>query len=203
LRSRLPEIPTGGSEKREKAFIFNRLDFAVFPVALLLTARRTGFGLQNRFYHFCGNISTHGKGMSTRRRSSTSPGIVLKELRAFGLTYPGVERKSPWPGHDDLAVRGKTFAYLSAEGKPISLSFKLPYTGEEALRLPFAKPTPYGLGRSGWVNLQPSTDEMPSLGQLKLWLDESYRAQAPKKLAAQAAGKVEPAARTRREPKAT
>ena len=47
---------------------------------------------------------------------------VLRELRAFGLGYPGAHGKAPWPGHDDLAVNDKTFAYLSAEGEPFSLS---------------------------------------------------------------------------------
>lgn len=119
-------------------------------------------------------------------RKSTA---ILRQLRAFGLGYPGVETKSPWPGHDDLAVKGKTFAYLSLEGEPFSISLKLPYTGEEALKLRYAKPTAYGLGRSGWVTFQPAPDEMPSIGQLKSWLDESYRAQAPKKLSMQAANR--------------
>jgi predicted DNA-binding protein (MmcQ/YjbR family) len=107
---------------------------------------------------------------------------IVKELRAFGLAYPGAHSKSPWPGHDDLAVNDKTFAYLPAEGEPFSLSVKLPYTGEVALDLPFAKPTAYGLGKSGWVSFTPSGSEMPGLGQLRDWIDESYRAQAPKKL---------------------
>lgn len=67
---------------------------------------------------------------------------ILKELRAFGLGYPGVETKSPWPGHDDLAVKGKTFAYLSLAGEPFGISLKLPYTGAEALRLSTPSPRP-------------------------------------------------------------
>ena len=111
---------------------------------------------------------------------------LLRELRAFGLKYPGAHSKAPWPGHDDLAVKDKTFAYLPAEGEPFSLSVKLPFTGEEALELPFAAPTGYGLGRSGWVTLTPTDKQMPSLDQLKDWIDESYRAQAPKSLLKQA-----------------
>jgi len=107
---------------------------------------------------------------------------IVKALRAFGLTYPGAHSKSPWPEHDDLAVNDKTFAYLPVEGQPFSLSVKLPYTGEVALDLPYAKPTGYGLGKSGWVSFTPSAGEIPSLEQLKDWIDESYRAQAPKKL---------------------
>ena len=107
---------------------------------------------------------------------------LLEELRAWGLTLPGAHRKSPWPDHDDLAVKDKTFAYLPTKGQPFSLSVKLPYTGYEALQLPFAKPTAYGLGKSGWVSFSPTAEDVPELSQLKAWVEESYRAQAPRKL---------------------
>ncbi|HEX8512037.1 MAG TPA: MmcQ/YjbR family DNA-binding protein [Allosphingosinicella sp.] len=107
---------------------------------------------------------------------------IVKALRAFGLAYPGAHSKAPWPDHDDLAVNDKTFAYLPVAGQAFSLSVKLPYTGEVALQLPYAKPTAYGLGKSGWVSFTPSEGEMPSLDQLQDWIDESYRAQAPKRL---------------------
>ena len=81
-----------------------------------------------------------------------------------------------------MAVNDKTFAYLPAAGRPFTLSCKLPYTGYEALQLPFAKPTAYGLGKSGWVSFAPAEDEIPSLDQLKEWVEESYRAQAPRRL---------------------
>lgn len=107
---------------------------------------------------------------------------IVEQLRAWGLTLPGAHRKSPWPDHDDLAVKDKTFAYLPRKGKEFSLSVKLPYTGYEALQLPWAKPTAYGLGKSGWVSFNPPPAEIPTLDELKAWLEESYRAQAPKKL---------------------
>jgi predicted DNA-binding protein (MmcQ/YjbR family) len=113
---------------------------------------------------------------------SEATDAILKELRAFGLAYPGAHGKAPWPDHDDLAVNDKTFAYLPVAGRPFSLSVKLPYTGEVALDLPYAKPTAYGLGKSGWVSFTPAEDEIPSLELLRDWIDESYRAQAPKKL---------------------
>ena len=107
---------------------------------------------------------------------------LLHELRAFGLAYPGAHFKSPWPGHMDLAVNDKTFAYLSLEGQPLGISCKLPRSRDIALMLPFCKPAGYGLGKSGWVSAQfpPGTD-IP-VEMLKQWIDESYRAQAPKKL---------------------
>ena len=107
---------------------------------------------------------------------------LVAELRAWALTLPGAHRKAPWPEHDDVAVKDKTFAYLPAKGRPFSLSCKLPYTGYEALQLPFAQPTGYGLGKSGWVSFSPPEDQLPDLAQLKSWVEESYRAQAPRRL---------------------
>jgi predicted DNA-binding protein (MmcQ/YjbR family) len=106
---------------------------------------------------------------------------ILRELRAFGLAYPGTHTKSPWPGHLDLAVKDKTFAYLSLEGEPLGISCKLPKSNAVALMLPFCKPAGYGLGKSGWVDAKFTDDNIP-VDMLKEWIDESYRAQAPKKL---------------------
>jgi predicted DNA-binding protein (MmcQ/YjbR family) len=112
----------------------------------------------------------------------TKSAALVEELRGWGLTLPGAHRKAPWPDHDDLAVKDKTFAYLPAHGKPFSLSCKLPYTGYEALQLPFAEPTGYGLGKSGWVSFSPAEEQIPDFEQLKAWIEESYRAQATRKL---------------------
>jgi hypothetical protein len=109
---------------------------------------------------------------------------VRRKLKEFGLAYPEAHSKSPWPGHDDLAVRNKTFAYLNAPGEPLSISCKLPLTGQMALTLPFVSPTGYGLGKSGWVTATFGPKEAPPLDLLKDWIDESYRVQAPKKLIA-------------------
>jgi hypothetical protein len=111
-----------------------------------------------------------------------SPDAVLVALRSSGLAYPGAHIKSPWPGHGDLAVNDKTFAYLSLEGDPFSISCKLPFSSEVALVLPYTKPTAYGLGRSGWVTASFSEGHEPDVEMLEAWIDESYRAQAPKKL---------------------
>ncbi|MEO6773067.1 MAG: MmcQ/YjbR family DNA-binding protein [Kofleriaceae bacterium] len=119
--------------------------------------------------------------MAKQQRASDAS---VKELRAFGLAYPGTTIKSPWPGHKDLAVNDKTFAYLTIEGEPFSISCRLPTSSHIALMLPFAKPTAYGLGKSGWVTAV-FPDELPPIDLLKQWIDESYRAQAPKKLVAQ------------------
>lgn len=114
------------------------------------------------------------------------PKTAAEALRAFGLTYPEVSLKSPWPGHADLAVRDKTFAYLSKAGEPFSLSVKLPFSAPEALDMGFTTPTAYGLSKSGWVTAEwPATVADP-MALFRAWIDESYRAQAPKRLIAQA-----------------
>lgn len=108
---------------------------------------------------------------------------ALKELRAFGLKFPKAHTKSPWEGHLDLAVNDKTFAYLSVEGEPFKISCKLPVSNAAALMLPFTEPTGYGLGKSGWVTAHAEGADLP-LDIFKAWIEESYRAQAPKKLVA-------------------
>ena len=130
-------------------------------------------------------------------RTKNGTDAVLKELREFGLKYPGAHYKSPWPGHMDLAVKDKTFAYLSIEGEPFGISCKLPRSSAMALMLPFTEPTGYGLGKSGWVSAKFPQDKPAPIEMLKLWIDESYRAQAPKKLVATlgvATGAAAPAA---------
>jgi|TARA_R110000868_G_scaffold214786_1_gene464885 predicted DNA-binding protein (MmcQ/YjbR family) len=121
-------------------------------------------------------------GYKSRIRIAISHDDIVLELRRFGLAYPETHIKSPWPNHMDLAVKDKTFAYLSIEGEPLSISCKLPSSCGLALELPFTKPTGYGLGRSGWVSASFAADAQPPLEVLKQWIDESYRAQAPKKL---------------------
>lgn len=110
---------------------------------------------------------------------------ALEALRAFGLAFPEAETKSPWPEHLDLVVRGKTFAFLPADGQPFSISCKLPESAAIALMLPGVEPTGYGLGRSGWVTARLPPGVEPPVAMFRDWIEESYRAQAPKKLLAQ------------------
>ncbi|MBX3161141.1 MAG: MmcQ/YjbR family DNA-binding protein [Deltaproteobacteria bacterium] len=126
-----------------------------------------------------------------KKKASTD--TVLLELRAFGLAYPGAHTKSPWPGHLDLAVKDKTFAYLSLEGEPFHITCKLPQSSSIALMLPGCKPAAYGLGKSGWVAGDFSDGKLPPTDVLKAWIDESYRAQAPKTLVKQLTTAAAPA----------
>lgn len=110
------------------------------------------------------------------------PSKSLQTLKQFGLSLPGTQPKSPWPGHDDVAVNDKTFAYLSVDEGSLKISVKLPASGPAVLKLPHAQPTAYGLAKSGWVSLHYTAGATPPLEQLQRWMLESYRAQAPKRL---------------------
>jgi predicted DNA-binding protein (MmcQ/YjbR family) len=109
--------------------------------------------------------------------------VAEEALRSSGLAFPETHEAFPW-GHRALKVRGKAFAFLAAEGDTLSVSVKLPLSAAEALELPCAEPTGYGLGKSGWVTLSFGPGDDVPLPTLQAWLEESYRAIAPKKLAA-------------------
>lgn len=105
------------------------------------------------------------------------------ELRDFGLSLPETTEDFPW-GHRTLKVRGKAFVFMSADADGFGMSMKLPTSKDEALALPGATPTGYGLGKAGWVSLRFPLDVDPPMAQLRAWLVESYKAVAPKRLGA-------------------
>jgi predicted DNA-binding protein (MmcQ/YjbR family) len=104
-------------------------------------------------------------------------------LRSQGMAYPEVTEEFPW-GHRTLKVRRKAFVFMSREDG-FSLSVKLPSSCHVALDLPFTEPTGYGLARSGWVTARFADGDRVPLDILALWLEESYRAVAPKRVVAQ------------------
>ena len=119
----------------------------------------------------------------TRPSSMDELTAAFEELRAFGLTLPESVEEHPW-GHSALKVRNKTFVFLNLEEGRFSLSAKLPVSRDFALMLDFTQATGYGLGRSGWVTSAFAAGEAIDLDLLKRWIAESYRAIAPKRLAA-------------------
>ena len=104
-------------------------------------------------------------------------------LRAFGLACPEAVEDFPW-GHTALKVRGKTFVWLDRSEGVLGLTVKLPVSRDFALVFDFAEPAGYGLGRSGWISCRFDKGDAPDLDLIKRWIAESYRAVAPKKLAA-------------------
>ena len=108
---------------------------------------------------------------------------AAKRLRAQALGYPETTEDFPW-GHSAFKVKGKSFLFLASDEGWLKLSLKLPKSREFALEYPFTTPTEYGLGKAGWVTARFDGDDEVPLDVLGAWLDESYRAIAPKRLVA-------------------
>ena len=115
--------------------------------------------------------------------------FIEQELRAFALALPETHEDFPW-GHRTIKVRSKIFVMMNCEPERISFSMKLPQSREFALDYRFTEPTGYGLGRSGWVTARFDEAGAVPLDVLQAWIAESYRAVAPKKLAAQVAPRM-------------
>ena len=104
-------------------------------------------------------------------------------LRDHAMSYPEAHEDHPW-GHIAVKVKGKAFVFLGGDknAKELSMSVKLPQSRDMAVDLPFAEPTAYGLGKSGWVTATFTKISEVPMDLLREWIDESYRAIAPKKL---------------------
>lgn len=133
--------------------------------------------------------------MATRTRTQQSG---IDHVRAYALSLPEAHEDFPW-GERVAKVAKKVFVFLGhddatkAEASPaktkhigdvggMSISVKLPVSGTKVLRRSFAHPTAYGLGAKGWVSLTFAAGDTLPLDELKAWIEESYRAVAPKRL---------------------
>ncbi len=105
-------------------------------------------------------------------------------LLAHALSYPGAWEDHPW-GERVAKVGKKVFLFFGHDhrgGETLTLAVKLPRSGVGALDRPECSPTGYGLGKSGWVSAKYERGDLPPVELVKGWIDESYRAIAPKKL---------------------
>lgn len=110
--------------------------------------------------------------------TTTPRSRIGKLIRKRALSYPETTEEFPW-GEHAFKVNGKTFVFMRADEDETSFSVKLPHSRQAALRLPGSEPTHYGMGAKGWVTLRP--DPKSSLDTLFEFIDESYRAVAPKR----------------------
>lgn len=108
----------------------------------------------------------------------------LAALRRHAGGYPEAREDLPW-GELVVKVGRKIFVFFGRDEANVSLSVKLPGSASLAFDLPYVTPTGYGLGRSGWVTARFGPKDPVPVEMLKKWIDESYRAVAPKRLVAQ------------------
>jgi predicted DNA-binding protein (MmcQ/YjbR family) len=108
-----------------------------------------------------------------------------RRLFEFAMGLPGAYEDHPWD-ETVVKVNRKVFVFLGSEQSPRwpGITVKLAESHDQALAIPGAEPTGYGLGRSGWVDI-PLRTKLPPFGVLTDMLEESYRLVAPKRLVAE------------------
>lgn len=117
--------------------------------------------------------------MKSKLGAKLSP--AEKHLRDHALALPEATEDFPW-GSRAFKVNGKAFVFMSSAEGGLSIGTKLPQSRATALTAAFASPTHYGLGRHGWVTCEFKAGEKIPVDLLLGYIDESYRAVAPKRL---------------------
>ncbi|MEQ9498877.1 MAG: MmcQ/YjbR family DNA-binding protein [Deltaproteobacteria bacterium] len=102
-------------------------------------------------------------------------------LIQYALSFPGAFADHPW-GEVVAKIGKKVFVFFGHPPEDaFGMSVKLPQSGGKVLMAPFAEPTGYGLGKSGWVSVRfTATDVIPPTETLCAWIEESFRAVANK-----------------------
>ena len=111
-----------------------------------------------------------------------------EKVREFALGLPGAAEEFPW-GETVAKVNKKVFVFLGvSDGSyPMGVTVKLKdaEAHAHALTSPGAEPAGYGLGKAGWVRVPLAEKGSPAADLLCDWVEESYRAIAPKRLIAE------------------
>jgi predicted DNA-binding protein (MmcQ/YjbR family) len=104
------------------------------------------------------------------------------DLLAFALALPEAWEDHPW-GESVAKVGKKVFVFFGMpEDEGLRFTVKLRESHEEASALGWTADPGYGLGRGGWLTV--SAPEDAPIDLFQAWILESYRAVAPKRLAA-------------------
>jgi predicted DNA-binding protein (MmcQ/YjbR family) len=109
---------------------------------------------------------------------------LAEEARAFAAGLPEAWEDHPW-GESVFKVGKKVFVFFGMlePAEPLRLTVKLPTSNSQALAMPWVVPAGYGLDRGGWVTATPPEDVPFDL--IAEWIEESYRAVAPKRRVAE------------------
>ena len=119
------------------------------------------------------------------------PAELRTRLLDYALGLPGAWIDHPW-GEDVVKVGKKVVVFFGRpEGSeyPPGMTVKLPESQPLALSQEDVELAGYGLGKAGWVSVKFGSDL--AFEMLREWIDESYRAVAPKKLVAEMAAALD------------
>lgn len=107
---------------------------------------------------------------------------IAADLRKYALSFPEAWEDFPWE-HHVVKVRKKIFVFIDNNGnKELRITAKLLESGDEALEMENCEMTGYGLGKAGWISAWFAPKDKIDVKMLKAWIEESYRAVAPKTL---------------------
>jgi predicted DNA-binding protein (MmcQ/YjbR family) len=113
------------------------------------------------------------------------PRAIRRRVLKYALELPGAYEDHPW--EETVAKVGKKiFVFLGIDdhSSAAGMTVKVRDSHEQALMVPGAALTGYGLGRSGWVTI-PFRETTPPVDVLTDWVEESYRIVAPKRSVAE------------------
>lgn len=106
---------------------------------------------------------------------------LTEPVRAFAFGLPEAYEDHPW-GESVAKVGKKVFVFFGVpDDARLRFTVKLPHSNDEALSMEWSSVPGYGLDRGGWVTVTPPEDAPFEL--LNAWVEESYRAVAPKRVA--------------------
>ena len=115
------------------------------------------------------------------RGATTSLEKLAEKLRAIALEYPETYEEQPW-GHRVVKCAGKMFFTCDVHDGALSATVKVPRSGKELLKRPYAQPTHYGMGKYGWVTLTFASEKQVPVDEMRAWIEETFVSMAPKKL---------------------
>ena len=129
--------------------------------------------------------------MAPRKKNSTDSGKqLMASLEALALGFPGAWADNPW-GDSVVKVGKKIFVFLGDNPEQQMITVKVPESHEHAMSFKGAMPTGYGLGKAGWVTIPVGGLGGDDGEVLHDFVEESYRAIAPKKMIKELDGESE------------
>ena len=116
-----------------------------------------------------------------KTNSKTKNNDLMASLETLALGFPGTWADNPW-GDSVVKVGKKIFVFLGDNPEQQVITVKVPESHEHAMSFEGAVPTGYGLGKAGWVTIPVGGLKRDDAEVLHDFVEESYRAVAPKKL---------------------
>jgi len=110
----------------------------------------------------------------------------MARLESIAARLPEAERVDieAWGGEPTFRVRGKNFVFTDSTASRLSVKLSKDEAAAVVATDPRAEPTPYGLGRHGWVSVEVGADADATRWQeVEEWVRTSYTLVAPKSLA--------------------